>query len=96
MKANQLRRLKELEKENERQALVISERRACRALSQNRSTQRRPPAGQADEVRLTADIVDVGAPIQALWLSPYHRLAARRGLGGERQAHRADLAVRRA
>jgi putative transposase len=35
----------------------VSERRACVALGQHRSTQRKAPRGRADEARLTADIV---------------------------------------
>ena len=42
-----------------RQALGVSERRACRALGQHRSTQRRPPAGRADEARLTEDVIEL-------------------------------------
>jgi hypothetical protein len=37
--------------------LGVSERLACRVLGQHRSTQRKPPAGRADEAALTADIV---------------------------------------
>jgi putative transposase len=37
--------------------LSISERRACAALGQHRSTQRKIPRGRNDEERLTADIV---------------------------------------
>jgi putative transposase len=37
--------------------LSVSERRACAALSQHRSTQRKIPQGRDDEARLTADIV---------------------------------------
>jgi transposase InsO family protein len=37
--------------------LLISERRACTALGQHRSTQRKIPRGRDDEERLTADIV---------------------------------------
>lgn len=37
--------------------LTISERRACRALGQHRSTQRKAPRGQEDEERLTADLI---------------------------------------
>ena len=40
-----------------RQALSISERRACAALSQHRSTQRKVPRGSDDEERLTDDLV---------------------------------------
>ena len=38
--------------------LSISERRACAALGQHRSTQRKIPRGREDEERLTADIVE--------------------------------------
>ncbi|WP_372993899.1 IS3 family transposase [Sulfitobacter sp.] len=40
-----------------RQALGISERRACRILGQHRSTQRKVPCGLPDEQRLTEDII---------------------------------------
>ena len=36
---------------------MVSERRACRALGQHRSTQRRVPDGRDDEEQLTADII---------------------------------------
>ena len=35
----------------------MSERRACQALGQHRSTQRKTPQGRDDEAELTADIV---------------------------------------
>ena len=37
----------------------VSERRACAALGQHRSTQRKIPQGRDDEERLTADIVEL-------------------------------------
>ena len=37
----------------------MSERRACRALGQHRSTQRKVPQGRADEERLTDDIIEL-------------------------------------
>ena len=40
-----------------REQLGISERRACRVLSQPRSTQRRRPQTPDDEAALTADII---------------------------------------
>ena len=40
-----------------RQTLHVSERRACAALGQHRSTQRKTPKGRDDEAALTADIV---------------------------------------
>ena len=42
-----------------RQELGVSERRACRTLGQHRSTQRQVPQGQADEERLTDDIIEL-------------------------------------
>src|SRR4051794_32541720 len=39
--------------------LTVSERRACRALGQHRSTQRKTPRGQEDEERLTADLIEL-------------------------------------
>ena len=39
----------------------MSERRACRALGQHRSTQRKVPQGRADEERLTDDIIELTA-----------------------------------
>jgi putative transposase len=42
-----------------RGALSISERRACAALGQHRSTQRKIPRGREDEARLIADIVEL-------------------------------------
>jgi putative transposase len=42
-----------------RQALGISERRACRTLGQHRSTQRKVPCGAPDEERLTEDIIEL-------------------------------------
>src|SRR5207248_6443878 len=45
--------------EHVRGSLWISERRACAALGQHRSTQRKIPRGRADEARLTADIVEL-------------------------------------
>ncbi len=43
--------------EQVRRALPVSERRTCRVLGQHRSTQRHPPRDDADERRLTADII---------------------------------------
>jgi putative transposase len=39
--------------------LTVSERRACRALGQHRSTQRKAPRGQEDEEQLTADLIEL-------------------------------------
>jgi putative transposase len=40
-------------------ALRVSERRACQALGQHRSTQRKVPRGQPDEEQLTADLIEL-------------------------------------
>src|SRR3712207_5506142 len=45
--------------EHVRDKLQVSERRACAALGQYRSTQRELPWGRDDEERLTADIVEL-------------------------------------
>jgi putative transposase len=42
-----------------RRKLSVSERRACAALGQHRSTQRKTPRGRGDEERLTADIIEL-------------------------------------
>jgi len=42
-----------------RAQLHVSERRACAALGQHRSTQRNIPRGREDEERLTADIIEL-------------------------------------
>src|SRR5262249_55551895 len=44
--------------EQVRAQLHVSERRACAALGQHRSTQRKVPRGREDE-RLTADIIEL-------------------------------------
>ena len=45
--------------EHIRSVLTISERRACRALGQHRSTQRKAPRGREDEEQLTADLIEL-------------------------------------
>src|SRR3954463_6075958 len=45
--------------EHVRRELGVSERRACAALGQHRSTQRKVPSGREDEERLSADIVEL-------------------------------------
>jgi len=56
-----------------REQLGISERRACRVLSQPRSTQRRRPQTADDEAALTADII---APAQQYGRYGYRRITA--------------------
>jgi hypothetical protein len=45
--------------EHVRRELQVSERRACAALGQHRSTQRKTPRGRDDEAALIADIVEL-------------------------------------
>ena len=45
--------------EQVRAQLHVSERRACAALGQHRSTQRKIPRGREGEERLTADIIEL-------------------------------------
>ena len=40
-------------------SLTVSERRACQALGQHRSTQRKVPRGRDDEEALTADLIEL-------------------------------------
>ena len=39
--------------------MPVSERRACAALGQHRSTQRKVPRGREDTERLTADVIEL-------------------------------------
>ena len=41
--------------------MSISERRACRALGQHRSTQRKAPRGRGDEEALRADLIELAS-----------------------------------
>jgi hypothetical protein len=70
-----------------RAELRISERRACAALGQHRSTQRKPANGRDDEAALTADIVELA---KAYDYCPSHVRARRRF----RYMHRAEVKVR--
>ena len=71
----------------------VSERRACAALGQHRSTQRKVPRGRDDEQRLTADNYRACPAIRPLWLSQGRRVPAPGGLDHQRQAGRAYLAT---
>jgi len=59
--------------EHVRSQFHISERRACRVLRQNRSTQRKAPWGRADEDRLVADMIEL---TRQLGRYGYRRIAA--------------------
>ena len=71
--------------------LKVSERRACAALGQHRSTQRKPAKGRDDEAGLTAAIIELA---KTYGRYGYRRITALPcGLGGERQASPEDLAT---
>jgi putative transposase len=74
--------------------LPISERRACAALGQHRSTQRKLPRGREDEERLTADIVELAQQYGRYGYRKIAELLRRAGWLVKRQAGRADLATR--
>jgi hypothetical protein len=61
LKVSQAKHLKELERENARQRLGASERRACRVLGQVRSTQRRQARRRLDEEVLRSDVVKLAS-----------------------------------
>jgi putative transposase len=63
----------------------VSERRACAALGQRRSTQRKVPRGRDDEERLTAGTI-AGPAIRPLRLSQDCRVAGAVRLDRQRQA----------
>ena len=71
----------------------VSERRACAALGQHRSTQRKVPQGRDDEERLTADTI---ALARQYGRYGYRKIAGllEQAAGCQRQAGRADLAPR--
>src|SRR5215207_4468772 len=59
--------------EHIRSVLNISERRACRALGQHRSTQRKAPRGKEDEEQLTADLIELARQYGRYG---YHKISA--------------------
>ena len=72
--------------------MTVSERRACRALGQHRSTQRKVPRGRDDEEALTADLV---ALAEKYGRYGYRKISALQEGGRmvrQRQARRAHLA----
>ena len=74
--------------------LCVSERRACAALGQHRSTQRKIPQGRDDEERLTADIIELARQYGRYGYRKIAALLRRSRLARQRQAGRADLATR--
>jgi hypothetical protein len=74
--------------------LHVSERRACAALWQHRSTQRKIPRGpRHDEERLTADTIALARQYGRYGYRKIRRAFAAGRLAGQRQAGRADLAA---
>ena len=73
----------------------VSERRACQALVQHRSTQRYVAVPGDFELRLVEVDERAGRAVAALWLPEDPRPARRGGLGGEPQTDRTAVAARR-
>ena len=69
----------------------------CSAILANRRCRRsvKVPPGRADEKRLPEDIIELAAPVWALWLSHSHGTAQPIRLARELQAGRAHLEARR-
>jgi transposase InsO family protein len=61
--------------------LEVSERRACHTLGQHRSTQRKIPAGRADEDALTRTIIDLASKYGRYGYRRIHWLLERDGWG---------------
>jgi hypothetical protein len=72
----------------------VSERRACAALGQHRSTQRKVPRGREDEERLTADTIALARQYGRYGYRKIAGLLEQAGWLVKRQAGRADLAAR--
>ena len=73
--------------------LGISERRACRALGQHRSTQRKIPTTPDDEAALTADIIELARQYGRYGYRRITALLRQSRMDGEQEACRADLAM---
>ncbi len=73
--------------------LTVSERRACRALGQHRSTQRKVPGGRDDEAALLADLVELARRYGRYGYRKIAAPAAGGGLAGQRQAGGAAVAA---
>ena len=70
----------------------VSERRACRALGQHRSTQPKVPRGRDDEEALTADLV---ALAEKYGRYGYRKISALMKAAGQAAQARPDLGQRR-
>jgi hypothetical protein len=70
-----------------------SDHRACAALGQHRSTQRKVPRGREDEARLTADVIELAWKMAATAIARSQACCARRA-GRSTTSGRADLAAR--
>jgi putative transposase len=77
------------------QKLAVSERWACKALGQTRSTQRHDLSPPSDELQLTNDIIDLATKYGRYGYRRINALLNSRGMAGEPQASRKDLAKRR-
>jgi putative transposase len=71
-----------------RAQLHVSERRACAALGQHRSTQRKVPRGRDDEERLTADIIELARQYGRYGMARSPAAAAGRWLINDKRVER--------
>jgi hypothetical protein len=84
-----------------RSKLQLSERRLCRVLGQNRSTQRRIARGREDEEQLTAEIIDSLPSVAAMAIERSQSCCERKRAGSsmtggvERIWRRGGLPMRR-
>jgi len=79
--------------EQVRRVLPVSERRTCRVLGQHRSTQRHRAKDDADEQRLTADIIALAKDYGRYGYRRIHALLGTCRLAGQLVGGRADLAA---
>ncbi len=100
MKADDAKRLKELERENSCRAATlhliktfeVSERRACAVVGQPRSTQRKPAPVPGDAgVTLTFPAACLGRGESAIWISAVACAVGQAGVSGQSQARATTL-----
>ena len=96
MKADDAKRLKELERENRELKEIASGCRACRYLNQNRSTQRRKPLMTDQEKELRSWLVARAPRCDPATATSVPRDRQQKGLCGQSQTRPAALVRRRA
>jgi transposase-like protein len=70
----------------------VSERRACRAAEQARTTQRNAPVAPYEKAQITGRIIQLANPVWSIRVPNDHRAAAGGWVEGESQTGGADLA----